>query len=111
MTRTTMTLIAVLGAALLAAPAADAATYRGRDVERALVREFRGGHGGSSASAACSAVSSDTKWRCRIRRTGKERSAAFELTIASKGRWKTTSFKFAGFTARYKLSGCCLARR
>jgi hypothetical protein len=89
---------------------ASARSYRAGDVERALVQEFKGGHGGTDASAKCTLRSSDRRWRCRIRRDS-GRSNAFRVTISSKGAWRATKFSFAGFSGRYELAGCCLRRR
>jgi hypothetical protein len=100
-----------LSALALSAPAAHAASYRGADLERALVGVFKHGHGGSPATAACTRVTADTKWRCRLRRSNRTRSSAFTATIGSGGRWKTAKFAFTGFSARYHLTGCCLRRR
>jgi hypothetical protein len=102
---------AALSALALSAPAAHAASYRGADLQRALVRAFEHGHGGSPATARCTSVRSDTKWRCRLQRKTKARSSAFTATIGAGGRWKAGAFAFTGFSARYHLTGCCLRRR
>ena len=94
-----------------AAPAASAASYRAGDITRALVRDFKRGHGGSDAKASCTRVSSDTRWRCRVVRGSKERSTRFGVTIARRGAWNATKFSFPGFSGRYSLHDCCLKRR
>lgn len=103
--------LTVVVALSLTAPAAWAASYRGRDLERAIVKEFKLGHGGTGGTADCATVKGDTKWRCRIQRADKRHSTRFTVTIAGAGKWKTASFRFPGFSGRYKLDGCCLKRR
>jgi hypothetical protein len=103
MKRSAITLIAVALSLSLTTSAAWAASYRDADLERAIVKEFKRGHGGTRGS--------DTKWRCRVRRADKRRSTPFVVTISSAGKWKAATFRFPGFSGRYALHGCCIKRR
>jgi hypothetical protein len=111
MKRSVVILLAAVVALSAAAPSAWAATFRARDVQRGLVQVFRRGHGGSGGTASCAAAKADTKWRCRMGRRDGSRSTQFTVTVSANGKWKTSKFSFRGFTAQYKLNGCCLKRR
>jgi hypothetical protein len=111
MKRSAIPLIAVALSLSLTASAAGAASYRGADLERAIVKEFKRGHGGTRGTADCASVKGDTKWRCRIRRADKRRSTPFVVTISGAGKWKAATFRFPGFSGRYALHGCCIKRR
>ena len=112
MKRSVITLATVaLALSLTASVAWGASSYRDRDLERAIVKEFKRGHGGTRGTADCLRVTRDTKWRCRIKRAGKQRSTRFVVTITGAGTWKTATFRFPGFSGRYTLRGCCIKRR